>query len=88
VGVAPTSRVTLAERISRRSREKKFRLFMELMRPGPETRVLDVGVDDLGFGQTDAWTTANFFEEFYPWRENLTALAPHEEGASASATRR
>jgi len=69
--------MTLAERISDRSRRRKFRLFMELMQPGPETRVVDVGVDDLGYDERGAWRTANFFEELYPWRERITAVGPH-----------
>ena len=47
---------------------------MELMRPDPETRVVDVGVADAGFGRTGECATYNFFEELYPWRSNVTAV--------------
>ena len=50
---------------------------MELMRPGPATTVLDVGVGDVGFGEAEQCATENFFEEFYPWRENVTAVGLH-----------
>jgi SAM-dependent methyltransferase len=51
-------------------------LFMTLFRPGPETTVLDVGVDDVGHGD-EGWATANFLEEQYPWRDRITAVADH-----------
>ena len=40
----------VASRVSLRSRERKLRLFHELLRPGPETTVVDVGVTDAPFG--------------------------------------
>ena len=60
-----------ASRVSLRSRERKLRLFLELMRPGPETTVVDVGVTDAPFG---AGSTDNFFEALYPWPEQITAV--------------
>ena len=53
-----------ASRVSLRSRERKLRLFLELLRPGPETTVVDVGVTDAPFG---GGSTDNFFEALYPW---------------------
>jgi hypothetical protein len=70
--------VTLAERVSAISRARKMRLFMEMMQPGPETSVLDVGVDDLGYDEVGEWATANFFEEHYPWPTQVTAVGIHE----------
>jgi SAM-dependent methyltransferase len=65
----------LADRISLRSRRRKLGLFLEELRPGPETTVLDVGADELGFGDSGgACATLNFFEELYPWPERVTAL--------------
>jgi SAM-dependent methyltransferase len=67
--------VTLADRVSLRSRRRKLALFMETMRPTAATSVLDVGVDELGFGDTHTGcATINFFEELYPWPERITAL--------------
>jgi SAM-dependent methyltransferase len=55
-----------------------MRLFMEAIRPDQRTSILDVGVDDLGYGEDEGWATANFFEELYPWRERITAVALHD----------
>jgi SAM-dependent methyltransferase len=65
----------LADRISLRSRRRKLGLLLEELRPGPETTVLDVGADELGFGDSGGTcATLNFFEELYPWPERVTAL--------------
>ena len=68
----------LADSISLRSRERKLRLFLEELRPTAETTVLDVGADELGFGEADGCATMNFFEELYPWPERITALGLHD----------
>lgn len=72
----------LADRISLRSRRRKFALFMKTMAPTEETAVLDIGVDDFAFGSRGAGEssgcgTLNFFEELYPWPERITALGLH-----------
>ncbi len=68
--------------VSLRSRRRKFGLFMDAIRPTPQTTVLDVGVDDVGFGERPrehgGCATLNFFEELYPWQERITALGQHE----------
>jgi SAM-dependent methyltransferase len=61
----------LASWTSLRSREQKLRLFLELLQPGPETTVVDVGVTDAAFG---GGSTDNFFEATYPWPERITAV--------------
>src|SRR3954454_16131066 len=61
----------IASRVSMRSRERKLRLFLDLLRPGPDTTVVDVGVTDAPFGNG---STDNFFEALYPWPERLTAV--------------
>ena len=68
----------LADRISLRSRRRKFGLFMETMAPTADTTVLDIGVDDVGFGEHAGCGTLNFFEELYPWPAQVTALGLHE----------
>ena len=72
----------LADQISLRSRRRKFGLFMETMAPTAETTVLDVGVDDFAFGEVSvnegSCGTLNFFEEMYPWPQQLTAVGQHE----------
>lgn len=73
--VAP---MRLADAVSIRSRRRKLRLFFEEMRPTADTSVLDVGADELGFGDAPECGTMNFFEELYPWPERITALGLHD----------
>jgi SAM-dependent methyltransferase len=68
----------LADSISLRSRERKLELFLDELRPTAETTVLDVGADELGFGDGGGCATMNFFEERYPWPERITALGLHD----------
>ena len=64
----------LTDAISLRSRRRKLALFLEEIAPTAETTVLDLGADDLGFGDAGSCSTMNFFEEHYPWPEQVTAL--------------
>jgi len=65
----------VASRVSLRSRERKLRLFLELLRPTDATTVVDVGVTDAPFG---GGSTDNFFEALYPWPERITAVGATE----------
>ena len=66
----------LAARVSDWNRRRKFALFMEAVRPGAATRVVDVGVGDTGFGtEPGVAATHNFFEALYPWPERITAVS-------------
>ena len=66
----------VAARASLWNRRRKLALFMETMRPGPETRIVDVGVGDTGFGTEPGVAAAhNFFEALYPWPERITAVS-------------
>src|SRR5881392_2962798 len=58
-----------------RSRERKLQLFLEVIQPGPETTVVDVGVTDAPFG---GGSTDNFFEALYPWPGQITAVGATE----------
>jgi SAM-dependent methyltransferase len=72
--------MNLVDAVSLRSRRRKLRLFLEEMRPTAETTVLDVGVDEIGFGADGGQSgclTHNFFEELYPWRTRITATGLH-----------
>src|SRR5215468_9911618 len=60
-----------ASQVSLRSRERKLRLFLDLLGPGPETTVVDVGVTDAPFG---AGSSDNFFEALYPWPDRITGV--------------
>ncbi|HEY5871631.1 MAG TPA: class I SAM-dependent methyltransferase, partial [Gaiellaceae bacterium] len=65
--------------------QRKLRLFLDELQPSADTSVLDVGADELGFGDGDRCATMNFFEERYPWPERVTALGLHDgEGFRAS----
>jgi len=73
--------MTLADAVSLRSRRRKLRLFLDELRPTPETTVVDVGADEVGFGGEggqQGCSTHNFFEELYPWREQITAVGLHD----------
>lgn len=73
--------VRLADAISIRSRRKKLDLLLRELRPTSSTSVLDVGVDEVGYGTPGGeagCSTHNFFEELYPWPERITALGLHE----------
>jgi hypothetical protein len=65
----------VASRVSMRSRRRKLQLFLDLLQPGPETTVVDVGVTDAPFG---AGSTDNFFEALYPWPERITGVGRTE----------
>ncbi len=72
----------VASRVSMRSRRRKLDLFVELLGPGPETTVVDVGVTDAPFG---AGSTDNFFEALYPWPEQITGVGHTELDRFAAA---
>jgi SAM-dependent methyltransferase len=66
--------VRLVDAVSLRSRRRKLRLFLDELQPTEGTTVLDVGADELAFGEGDSCRTLNFLEELYPWPERITAL--------------
>src|SRR5205823_10184814 len=72
----------VASRVSLRSRERKLRLFLELLEPRPETSVVDVGVTNAPFG---GGSTDNFFEALYPWPERVTGVGHTELDRFAAA---
>jgi SAM-dependent methyltransferase len=72
----------VASRVSMRSRRRKLQLFRDLLQPGPETTVVDIGVTDAPFG---AGSTDNFFEALYPWPERITGVGRTELDRFAAA---
>jgi len=64
----------VSDAISLGSRKRKLELFLDELRPTSDTTVLDVGADELAFGEGDGCGTLNFFEELYPWPARITAL--------------
>jgi SAM-dependent methyltransferase len=66
----------LAAGVSLRSRRRKFRLFMEHMRPTAETTIVDVGVADAPFAAGEGHAaTYNFLEAMYAWPQQITAAS-------------
>ena len=65
----------VASRVSLRSRERKLELFLSLLRPGPESTVVDVGVTNAPFGNG---STDNFFEAMYPWPGQVSGVGHTE----------
>jgi SAM-dependent methyltransferase len=70
--------VSLVDAVSLRSRRRKLELFLDELQPTAETTVLDVGADELSFGEGAGCGTLNFFEELYPWPDRITALGLHD----------
>jgi len=73
--------VHLVDAVSLRSRRRKLRLFLDEMRPTAATTVVDVGVDEVGFGEDGGQLgcgTHNFFEALYPWPAQITAVGLHD----------
>lgn len=64
----------IVDQVSLRSRRRKLQLFLDELHPTAESSVLDVGADELAFGEGDGCGTLNFFEEHYLWPERITAL--------------
>jgi hypothetical protein len=66
----------LAARASLWNRKRKLALFLDELRPGPETTIVDVGVGDTGFDtEPGVALSHNFFEAMYPWPERITAVS-------------
>lgn len=61
---------SLAYRISEWNRSRKFRLFFDTLSPKKTESILDVGVNNEEYSESD-----NYLEKHYPFPENLTAVA-------------
>jgi len=59
----------ITEKHTLRSRRKKYGCFVSIMRPRQGDKILDVGVAPYALRGT------NFLEQWYPYPENITALA-------------
>jgi SAM-dependent methyltransferase len=65
--------VPFASRVSYFARKKMFDLFVNQFQPDPSTTVLDVGVtSDSDFRES------NYFEQFYPYPENITCVGTED----------
>ena len=65
----------IADRVSAWNRARKWELFLNVIKPTPTMRVLDVG-----FNATEYSPVDNFLEKHYPYPEQITALV-QESGA-------
>ena len=69
----------IAARLARIARERMHALFLELCAPGPDTRILDVGVSDVLRDE------ANMLERSHAWPEAITAVGLGEARAFQAA---
>jgi SAM-dependent methyltransferase len=60
-------KIPLADRVGYIARRKMFNQFMQVMKPGADSKILDIGVTD----DIDS-SAANMLEQLYPYRHNLT----------------
>ncbi|MBN2532433.1 MAG: methyltransferase domain-containing protein [Spirochaetales bacterium] len=58
----------LTENFTLRSRRKRFNLFIDLLKPGPDDKILDIGISSYIVRGT------NFLEMWYPYQKNITCL--------------
>jgi SAM-dependent methyltransferase len=61
--------MSLAYKISAWNRDRKWRLFLDKIKPTKETKILDVGFNEIEYSATD-----NYLEKNYEYPENITAL--------------
>ncbi len=59
----------IAYKISQFNRERKFKIFNELLKPNSNTKILDVGFTEEEYSKTD-----NFLEKNYPYPHKIVAL--------------
>lgn len=60
---------TIANAVSKHSRSQKWTQFLALMTPGPDDRLIDVGVNTVEYSEAD-----NYLERHYPHPERITAV--------------
>lgn len=61
--------MSLARKISKYNRERKWNIFLEKMAPVDSSQVIDIGFSENEYTDTD-----NYIEKHYPYPNNLTAL--------------
>ena len=64
-----SGKVPFSSKISLHIRRKIFNFFIKIYNPGSDTKVLDVGVTS-----DDTFIESNFFEKFYPYKNNITCV--------------
>lgn len=71
--------MSIATRISELNRKRKWNLFLDRVKPGPATTILDVGYAEREYSPVD-----NFLEKNYPQPQNITALGISKGDAFAA----
>jgi SAM-dependent methyltransferase len=61
-----TDKIGFAGRLSLIARARIYQTFLSTMKPGPTTRILDLGASDYEKAE------ANLLEKLYPWPSNIT----------------
>jgi len=61
--------MSLAEKISKFNRQRKWQKFLEQCAPGADTQILDIGFSDEEYSAVD-----NFLEKNYSYPQNITAI--------------
>jgi len=61
----------IAEKLTLKSRRKKYDLFISVIRPKPQDKILDVGVAPYA---SYSFRSTNYLEKWFPHHENITAL--------------
>ena len=61
--------MSIAYKISAVNRRRKWKIFLETIKPTLKLRILDVGFTENEYSETD-----NFLEKNYPYPQNITAL--------------
>lgn len=61
--------MSLALKISKFNRERKWRIFLNYFKPEKKNKILDIGFTENEYSETD-----NFLEKHYPYLDKITAL--------------
>src|SRR5450631_4040251 len=61
--------MSIANKISKFNRKRKWKQFTENVYFDQNTRIIDVGFNDIEYSDVD-----NFLEKNYPYKHNITAL--------------
>ena len=71
--------ISMVRQISAQARRLQHKLFMRVMRPMPEDRILDIGTSD------DTGPESNMLEQLYPWPERIVCAGLSDGRAVTAA---
>jgi len=61
--------MSFAYKISAFNRKRKWKTFLETLKPSSKDKILDIGFSEKEYSKTD-----NFLEKNYPYQKNIIAL--------------